>query len=153
MKQASRVPGPQPLKPPRPRGFQSTQFVINSVRGPRVALVKNLNNCGSFVVQPDRGSLMVFGIFWGHNPTRSGGNGSGPQPLGMLLTVRSVTIIVTRDSFAAVCMAPGVLSVQKKKFSVMAPTIPSKPDFNPKKSCQIIVLRHPDVKIFGHEHP
>jgi hypothetical protein len=152
MKHASRVPGPQPLKPPHPRGFQSTQFVINSIRATRIALVKNVNSCCSFVVRPDRGELMVFGTSWVNNPTRAGGNGAGPQPLGMLWTVRSVTIIVTRDPFPAVCMGPGVLSEQKKTPAVMDPTIPSKPNFNRKKSYQIIVLRQPDVKIFGHEH-
>jgi hypothetical protein len=114
MKHASRVPGPQPLKPPHPRGFQSTQFVINSIRATGIALVKNVNSCCSFVVQPDRGSLMVFGTSWVNNPTRAGGNGAGPQPLGRLWTVWSVTIIVTRDPFAAVCMGLWVLSVQKK---------------------------------------
>jgi hypothetical protein len=57
---------------------------------------------------------MVFGTSWVNNPTRAGGNGAGPQPLGRLWTVWSVTIIVTRDPFAAVCMGLWVLSVQKK---------------------------------------
>jgi hypothetical protein len=133
MKHASRVPGPQPLKPPHPRGFQSTQFVINSIRATRIALVKNVNSCCSFVVRPDRGELMVFGTSWVNNPTRAGGNGAGPQPLGMLWTVRSVTIIVTRDPFPAVCMGPGVLSEQKKITCRYGPNHPIEAQFQSQK--------------------
>jgi hypothetical protein len=76
---------------------------------------------------------MVFGTSWVNNPTRAGGNGAGPQPLGMLWTVRSVTIIVTLDPFPALCMGPGVLSVQKKITCRYGPNHPIEAQFQSQK--------------------
>jgi hypothetical protein len=96
---------------------------------------------------------MVFGTSWVNNPTRAGGNGAGPQPLERFGWLGALQLSLHETPSLLCAWAYGSFPCKRKTPSVMHPSIPLKPDLNPQKLCQIIVLRHPDVKLFGHEYP